>query len=317
MSRDNRGVQYSMRIGAHVSISGGYDRAVYKARDMGCTAVQIFSAAPHAWNRANPDDQEINLFQNAITQTGIEDVVFHATYLVNFADEGRIGHASRDTIASELRLAERMGIQGTIIHLGSFKHKEDTLPFEIMPDRHETLISNIKKTLAESPQDRWFIAENAGNRKIGKSIDELARIVADVDDRRLKICLDTCHLHAAGYDLRSAGALDTFVSDFDSKIGLDRLAVIHVNDSRDPFGALRDRHENIGHGSIGTEPFRLLVNHPKLRDALFILEVPGFDKTGPDKANVDIIKGLISRHPREGEDPVSWIPGSDSVENAR
>ena len=130
-------------------------------------------------------------------------------------------------------------------------------------------------------------------RKIGRSLDEIAEIIKDVPDPRVKVCLDTCHLHSAGYDLSTKKKLEEFLEMFDTTIGLDRLECIHMNDSRDEFGSLRDRHDNIGEGKVGKDVFALIVNHPKLKNLPFLLEVPGFDDSGPDRKNVDKVKGVI------------------------
>ena len=132
-----------------------------------------------------------------------------------------------------------------------------------------------------------------GMRKIGRSLDEIASIVKDVNDERVRVCLDTCHLHVAGYDLSTKKKLDDFLVEFERIIGLKRLECFHVNDSRDEFGSLRDRHDNIGEGKVAKDVFKLILNHPKLKALPFLLEVPGFDDTGPDKKNVDILKSLV------------------------
>ena len=123
-------------------------------------------------------------------------------------------------------------------------------------------------------------------------IEELGEIVKVIADKRLKICLDTCHLHASNYDLSTAEKLDQFLDKFDELVQLDKLELFHINDSRDLLGSLRDRHENIGEGNVGKEVFRLLLSHPKLKDLPFIIETPGFDGNGPDKRNLEILKNL-------------------------
>ena len=160
-------------------------------------------------------------------------------------------------------------------------------------ERYPLLISNIKAVLKKAPKDVHFIIEDMGMRKIGRSLDEIAQIVRDVDDPRVKVCLDTCHLHVAGYDLSTKKKLDDFLAMFDKNIGIDKLECFHINDSRDEFGSLRDRHDNIGEGKVGKDVFKLILNHPKLKALPFLLEVPGFDDTGPDKRNVELLKGMV------------------------
>lgn len=272
-----------MKIGAHVSIAGGYDNALPKAFAMGCNALQIFSASPRGWNFARPTDEEIDLFLKEREKYGIETVVFHASYLINMADTNRIGPLSRQLLTHELKLASRMNVIGSIIHLGSFKNNGNG---------HEQLHENIAQVLEKAPEDRYFIIENAGNRKIGQTISEIGQIIKTLKDERLKVCLDTCHLHAAGYDLTTKESYDAFITMFEREVGLERLAVWHINDSHDPFGSLNDHHENLGKGLVGTDVFKNITHDPRMSEIPLILEVPGLDGKGPDKANIDVLKSL-------------------------
>ncbi len=274
-----------MKIGAHVSIAGGYDKAVEKASAMGCNALQIFSASPRGWNFARPTDEDIDLFLKKREELGINTAVFHASYLINMADTNRIGPLSRQLLTHELKLAARMNVIGSVIHLGSFKNNGNG---------HDELCSNIQAVLDKMPDDRYFIIENAGNRKIGQTIEQIAEIIRQLKDPRLKVCLDTCHLHAAGYDLTTKDTYGSFISMFDAQIGLDRLAVWHVNDSHDPFGSLNDHHENLGKGQVGIDVFTNITHDTRMNDIPLILEVPGLDGKGPDKANVDKLKEIAS-----------------------
>lgn len=273
-----------MKIGAHVSIAGGYDIAVAKAQKMGCNALQIFSASPKGWNFARPTDEQIDLFRSKCDELQIESVVFHASYLVNFADTNRIGPLSVQLLTHELNLAQKMNVIGSVVHLGSFKTNGNDLTH---------LCENIQKVLDKMPDERFFIIENAGNRKIGQTIEQIGEIVHTLNDPRLKVCLDTCHLHAAGYDLTTPESYQTFMNTFDTLIGRARLSVWHMNDSHDPFGSLNDHHENLGVGQVGRGAFQNIINDPLNAAIPLILETPGFDGKGPDKQNVDILKSWI------------------------
>ncbi len=271
-----------MRIGAHTSIIGGYTSALQSIHDKGGNCMQIFSSSPRIWKRAIVTDTQIKEFKETKKKLDIDPVYFHASYLINLANPDRGGYASVSALTEELTLAHRMDIRGSIIHLGSLAN-----------GTYKQLITNIEKILDSTPDDVQFIAENAGTRKIGTNLDELGNILRDVSSKRIKICLDTCHLHAAGYDLSTEKSFELFFAEFDKKIGLEKLEVIHVNDSRDSFGTNRDRHENLGEGEISPEVFKLLINHHLTKDIPFILEVPGFDKKGPDKKNIDIFKSFL------------------------
>lgn len=298
----------NLLIGGHVSIAGGFKEAPARAVAIGGNALQMFSGSPRGWNFAKTTPEDAKAFREEAKRLGIEACYFHASYLVNLADDGPNGKHSVDALIAELTVAEALGVWGSIIHLGSFKEEKKEAK-ELMPnlfdlkankpayekhERYDLLISNIKAVLKKSPKDTFFIIEDMGMRKIGRSLDEIAQIVKDVDDPRVKVCLDTCHLHVAGYDLSTKEKLDAFLAMFDRIIGLDRLECFHINDSRDEFGSLRDRHDNIGEGKVGKDVFKLILNHPKLKHLPFLLEVPGFDDTGPDKKNVDILKGLAT-----------------------
>lgn len=273
-----------VKIGAHVSMAGGHITALTKAHDMGCNALQFFSASPKGFFFAKLTDQQIDNFRKKKEELAIDPIYFHASYLVNFANTERLGQLSVQLLVNELKLASKMGVRGSIIHLGSYKtNGNDT----------SHLCENIQKTLDKIPDDVVFIIENAGNRKIGLKIEEIGEIVKTLNDPRIKVCLDTCHLHAAGYDLQTEETMNSFLDMFDEHVGLDRLELWHINDSRDPFESLRDRHENLGDGEVGTQVFQNIVNNPRTKHHPFVLEVPGVDGLGPDKHNVDILKSYI------------------------
>jgi deoxyribonuclease-4 len=272
----------SQKIGAHVSISGGFTAGLERITEMGGNCMQIFASSPRFWNQPNVSDEVIEGFVQKKMELGIDPIYFHACYLINLANTEKGGYASVSALTKELTLAHRMKMRGSIIHLGSLANGS-----------YEKLITNIQKVLDAAPDDVVFIAENAGTRKIGTTIEELGNIIRDVSSERMKVCLDTCHLHAAGYDLSAKKSFEKFFIDFDNKIGLEKLEVIHVNDSRDPFGSNRDRHENIGEGEISPEVFKQLLNHPITKDIPIIIETPGFDKKGPDKKNLDRVKEFI------------------------
>ena len=299
----------TLTLGGHVSIAGGYKEALPRAAAIGGNALQMFSGSPRGWNYAKVTSEQAEEFKKEAKKLGIVATYFHASYLVNLADDGPNGKHSVEALVAELAVAEALGVRGSIIHLGSFKDvkkeakdlmptlfgKKDSMPAYEKHPKYPLLISNIKAVLKKAPKNTLFIIENMGMRKIGRALDEVASIVKDVDDERVRVCLDTCHLHVAGYDLSTRKKLDYFLNEFDRLIGLNRLECVHMNDSRDEFGSLRDRHDNIGEGKVGKEVFKLLLNHPKTKHLSFLLEVPGFDDTGPDKKNVDILKSLVSK----------------------
>ncbi len=273
-----------MKLGAHVSIAGGHENALHRIKEMGGNCLQIFSASPRAWNFVKIDDAVAKSFADLKKKLDIEPVYFHASYLINLAFENRVGQLSTQLLTHELKVAKKMGLRGSIVHIGSHKEGQKDL-------KH--VISHVSKVLEKIPDDVLFIIENAGNRKIGLHLDEIGAIIKGLKSKNVKVCLDTCHLHAAGHDLRSKKGFKEFLEVFDKKIGLERLEVWHLNDSKDAFGSYRDRHENIGKGEVGVEVFQNIYSHPKTKHLPGIIEVPGYDDMGPDKKNLDILKTLI------------------------
>ena len=274
-------------FGAHLSIAGGFSEALNRAAVAGANCLQIFSSPPRNWSLKEPDKKTVELFLKTKTRLGIDPVYFHATYLVNLAGDELIAKKSVDFLIKELNLAEKLNIRGSIIHLGSFKNKKT-------PEAYKKFLKNIETTLSKSAKRSLFVIENAGNRKIGATLDEIAEIVKDLKDKRVKVCLDTCHLWSSGYDISDNKKLNVFLDEFDAKIGLNKLEVWHCNDSRDAFGSFRDRHENIGQGTLGLKTFKTLLNNQRINDRTFIIETPGFDGNGPDKKNLDILKQLTT-----------------------
>ena len=282
------------KIGAHVSAAGGYANAIDKLVKIGGNCLQLFSSSPRSWKFDKVDRDQAADFKQKAVHSAIDPVYFHASYLINLADDLKTGHLSKMSLINEMGNASMLDIRGSIIHLGSYKSNGiGNLPMDISQNpKYSLLITNILEVLAKTPSDTLFIVENSGNRKIGQSLDEISQIVKDVNNERVKICLDTCHLFSAGYEFETENKLHVFLDKLDELDLLDKLELWHVNDSRDPFNSGRDRHANIGEGSIPSEEFRVLLNHPKTKNLPFILETPGFDDKGPDQKNLDIIKSL-------------------------
>ncbi len=284
------------KLGAHLSTSNGLTKTLDSLIEKGGNCLQIFSSSPMMWSDSRFTDSDITHFIARKKELEIGPTYFHACYLINFADGNETGKKSLKSLIYELNLASKMEIRGSVVHTGSFK--EGKMPVDNYletrtSESYKNLISQLKTVLEETPKNTVLILENAGNRKIGRTIEQLSNILEDVNDDRIKVCLDTCHLHAAGYDLNSQDNFENFLSDFDNKIGFNKLEVMHLNDSRDEFGSLRDRHENIGEGKVGIQVFKNLLNNPRTKQLPFILETPGFDDKGPDKQNFDILKGFI------------------------
>ncbi|KKP67034.1 MAG: putative endonuclease 4 [Candidatus Roizmanbacteria bacterium GW2011_GWA2_35_19] len=275
-----------IKLGAHQSIAGGLHEALNRINSIGGNCLQIFSSSPRGWNFAKIDEGQVSKFLNLKSRLKIDPIYFHASYLVNLADDSKTGHLSKLSLIAEMNIAPSLKIKGSIIHLGSFKDQRSDI-------KYQKFISNIIEVLNKTPKDALFIIENAGNKKIGQTLDEISKIVKDVNNPRVRLCLDTCHLFSNGYGFKNEGELNKFIEKLDELELLEKLEVWHINDSRDPFSSGRDRHENIGKGTIGIDEFKTLLNHPKTKEFPFIIETPGFDGNGPDKKNINALKNCL------------------------
>lgn len=277
-----------MRIGAHVHAAGGLVNAIDRAVELGAETIQLFASAPQTW-RYKECPQEVGaLFRAKAAEHDIQPVFFHGVYLINLATASPEHLAkSIDSLTFYQRTAALIGASGTIFHIGSHKGVG-------LDERLTQIVGALKEVLAGSPPGPWLVLENSAGMgmSIGSRFAELARIIEAIGDDRVRVCLDTAHAFAAGYDITNPEGLDAALEEFDREIGLDKLVAVHANDSKVPLGAGVDRHENIGRGHIGRAGFEVIMRHPAFADVPFLLEVPGFDNKGPDAANVAILKEI-------------------------
>jgi len=288
-------------IGAHVSTAGGLLKGIEKAGGLGANAMQIFTGSPRIWKGKSASDFEVKGLAEEREKFGIKYSIIHATYLINLASEKpELVEKSRMSLVNDMKIAAKGGFGGVVVHLGSHLGKG----YEAVK---EQVAVEIGRILAETPEESVFLIENSAgqNGKIASDLEEIAELMRMVDNPRLAWCLDTCHAHAAGYRLVEGGEIGSgqaelfggkekiLVAEIE-KLGLwERLACVHVNESRDTFGSGRDRHANLGDGEIGDDSLREFLAVEELESLPLILEVPGFDKKGPDKENVLLLKKLI------------------------
>jgi deoxyribonuclease IV len=289
MSQVNLVPTANRRVGGHVSASGGIGKAIDNTLVIGGNCLQIFAGSPRMWARSAYPTSDALAFREGVAKNDLNPVFIHALYLTNLAsDNPELVAKSKQAIIMDMTNGSAIGAAGVILHIGSHQGRGwDSVRTQV--------ISEIKDILAHTPEDSVLILENdAGqNGKIG-SLEELHEILLAIPSARLQVCLDTAHTHEGDdYDLATEPGLDKWVADIEKFIGIEKLAVLHLNDSKTPHGSHRDQHENIGEGEIGSEGLARLVNHEKLKHLPLILEVPGFEKTGPDKRNVDIVRSLI------------------------
>jgi deoxyribonuclease-4 len=275
-------------VGAHVSSAGGPPNVFPKAAAIGAEAVQLFISAPQQWKPPVISDEQAEAFLGAKAEAGLP-VFFHGVYLMNFGSQDQaILEKSVASLAGYMRWADRLGAKGTIIHVGSHLG----LGFEaVLPQ----MCRLLRQALDEAQNESWLILEN--NAGVGnccaRNFPEIGAIVRSLDnDPRVKVCIDTCHAFAMGYDIATADGCNAAMAEFKREIGLDRLVAVHANDSKTPLGGIRDRHENIGDGLIGYDGFAALMAHPAFAGIPFLLEVPGMDKKGPDAENIARLKRI-------------------------
>ncbi|MGB7283588.1 MAG: deoxyribonuclease IV [Candidatus Acidiferrum sp.] len=282
----------SLRIGIHTSIAGSYLNALESARKLGCNALQIFSASPRMWQggSARVPEADAAAFRARRAELGLGPLVIHANYLINLAAvQPMLQTRSIQAFQDELVRGVALGADFLVVHPGS---RGDASPEQAV----RTVIESVKQSSKRVPLGhlRILIENTAGmGSAVASRLEELAEILAGLNIVPAAACLDTAHLFAAGYDIKSEAGLTSTIDLIDSTIGLDRVPVFHANDSKIPLGGRVDRHENIGEGKIGAEAFHRILTHPRLGalppegliGRAFLLETP-IDKPGDDRRNV-------------------------------
>jgi deoxyribonuclease-4 len=279
-----------MKIGAHVSTAGGAHKAIDNALTIGAECIQIFASSPRAWAFKPQKPEAIGAFRARSEETGIGPAFLHGSYLVNLGGDDELVAKSIGSLTAHMNAATELGAKGVIFHSGSNKGKG----FDAVLDQ---AVAAMTQVLANTSEETWLIIENsagAGNH-IGATFEEIGRMIAGISSDRVRVCIDTQHTLAAGYDITTSSGIDSVMNEFDSAIGLDRLAAVHANDSKTELGSGKDRHENIGLGSIGSEGFANIMAHPAFADVPFMLEVPGIEGNGPDVPNIDALKAIRAR----------------------
>jgi deoxyribonuclease-4 len=277
-----------MRIGAHVSTAGGPVIAFEHAEGIGAEAAQIFLTPPQQWRSSKVEDEIAQAFRSRSNGSSVGPVFVHGVYLINLATDDQTNLLrSTSSLKSAMMSCAQLGIEGVIFHLGSHKGQGLDAVFE-------QICRACTDVLEATPRDTLLILENSAGAggTIGSRFADLGRIIREVGNERVKVCLDTQHCYAAGYDLASAEGLELAMTEFENEVGYDQLVCVHANDSKVELGSGRDRHENIGEGHIGVEGFRRIMRHRGFQNVPFVLEVPGFEGKGPDEANVNILKQI-------------------------
>jgi deoxyribonuclease IV len=287
------------KLGAHMSVSGGLPRAVDRAVVHRCDALQIFVKNASQWRGRTVPAEEVREFRAKVKTAGIDPVVSHASYLINLATADRaLRRQSMEAMGDELDRAETLGLLGVVLHPGCYTAGSEAEGLGLIAD-------SLLELLKDRPRGRALVLleHTAGQgTSLGCTFEQLALIIARMGKhRRIGVCLDTCHLLASGYDIVTPEGYEATFRQFDALVGFDRLKVFHLNDSKRPLGSRVDRHEHIGKGCLGLEPFRRILNDPRFRHLPMMLETPKGERkaSGPivadplDVRNLRTLRRLI------------------------
>jgi deoxyribonuclease IV len=279
-------------LGAHVSIAGGTHHAPHRARAIGATAMQIFTKMANRWAERDCEPDERTAFRSALGNTRVRHTIAHDSYLINLASpDETLRRRSIESFVAELRRCEALGLTYLVSHPGNY-----------IDDRASGIRRNadaISEALARASGETILCMEitSGSGTAIGSTFEDLAELielVPEPDRSRVGVCVDTCHAYSAGYDL--VGAYDDVWQRFDDIVGMSRLKVMHLNDSKTPFNSKRDRHELIGEGSLGERAFRNVMNDARLAGVPKVIETPkGTDPTATDARMLERLRSYIDR----------------------
>lgn len=276
-----------VRVGVHVSIAGGIAKSVDRAAEKGCDVFQIFSRSPRGWRFNDLTEEEAKSFITKLKKSGIGPVFDHMPYLPNLASPDKdVYNQSVTTLTAELYRCGQLKIPFLVTHLGSHRgsSQEEGL---------RRLVDAISAAFSETQNEVVLLLENTAGTKnsMGGSFGDIAAIVDALDTKRVGVCLDTCHLFGAGYELRTPEGLGSTLEEFDNLIGFDRLKLVHLNDSKGDLGSALDRHEHIGLGKIGEDGFRSILRNKTIKSTPMVLETP-IDSRRDDLGDLKVAREL-------------------------
>ena len=275
-------------LGVHISIAGKLSQAVERAQDLGCSTMQIFSRSPRGWDAKPFDPEELKRFRDLRKKAGITPLAVHGSYLINLASaKSALYNRSVKAFIEELSRCDELGAEYLVAHVGSCTDSREE-------DGMERVAKALRRILKPDRFKAMILLENTARERgdIGYSIQQMGKLLDTLERHpRVGVCLDTCHLFAAGYDISKTDGVDRVAGEVKKYIGLDRLRFIHANDSKKGLDCRVDRHQHIGRGGIGLEGFRAFVNHPVFRNVPMVLETPK-DTPQDDPRNLKIMRGL-------------------------
>ncbi len=281
-------------LGAHMSIAGGYYKAVEAAAHYGMDTVQLFTKNNNQWRAKELTDEDAALFRSALRRLKIKYPIAHDSYLINLASPNmELWNKSVDALKVELLRAEKLGIRYVVAHPGAFVDSSETRGIA----RIGKALNQIHRDLSDV-KARILLENTAGQgTNLGWRLEHLRAMIDKVNDpKRVGVCIDTCHLFAAGYPMRSREEYEETIGQIATTVGLRRVKAFHLNDSKRPLGSRVDRHEHIGRGEIGLEPFRHLLNDPRFAKTPMYLETAKEEIDGEemDAVNLRVLRSLVA-----------------------
>jgi deoxyribonuclease-4 len=280
-----------MLIGAHVSPAGGPANAIARGVERGCDAIQIFNQNPRAWKPTVYSDEQVADFRNAMAKSRVDALLIHAVYLLNPASETKeFRDKTRASLIASLQAGDALGAHAVVLHPGSAKAGK-------VGPAIKRAGKVIAQALGESENCPLHLENTAGTGgTLGRSFQELADLVDEAGgSKRLGLCLDSCHLFASGYDIRTEEGLAEVLDECDAAVGGKRIGALHLNDSQTPLGSNRDRHADIGEGELGNRGCSVFLSEPRFQDLPCVLETHGPDRQGPTKQEITRTRRLRSQ----------------------
>ena len=274
-----------LKVGAHVSVAGGAEKAIERQEEVGGNCGQIFAGSPRTWSVKEYEDSEASEFRDLREESGQEPYAIHSTYLVNLATpKDDLLEKSKACLQKELYAAEQLGVEYVVFHPGAHTGSGREAGIDTITSAVDDL---------EIPNSVTLLFENTAGKgtTLGKSFGELREMVEGTEQDNVGVCIDTCHAHAAGYNLSDEQGFNDMIQEVREDLGLENVDVLHLNDSKDELGSEKDNHEHIGEGNIGDEGFENVVNCEEFEGLPMILETPNTDEKGY-KENIERIKDL-------------------------
>lgn len=283
-------------LGSHLSIAGGYYKAVNAAKELDLDCVQIFTKNNNQWRAKEMTEEDVTKFRDAIEETGIQMPCAHDSYLINLASpQEELWQKSLAAFIIELERAERLGLAGVVMHPGSYVKSTEEEGLQKIIEAFDIV---LEKTAGQKVEV-WIETTAGQGTNLGHRFEHLNEIISGVQDHtRLGVCVDTCHIFAAGYPLETIKEYEATMNEFDKVVGIDRIKAFHLNDSKKEFGSRVDRHDHIGQGFLGLKPFKHIVNDKRFKNLPMYMETPkgeNDDGIPNDTINVNILRGLMKK----------------------